>query len=79
MRNEIKSLILGQGLPHFYVTINPADVYNPLIRFLAGADIDIDSCLPSDHNYHEQAFLVTKNPAAAAKFFNLYMKCSFGL
>ena len=72
MRNEIKSLILDQGMPHFYVTINPADVYNPLVRFLAGADID--NCLPSDHNYHEQAFLVTKNPAAAAKCFNLYMK-----
>lgn len=74
MRNEIKALIVDQGLPHFYVTINPADVYNPLVRFLAGSDIDIDTCLPSDHDYHSQAYLVAKNPAAVAKFFNVYMK-----
>lgn len=74
MQNEIKALIVDQGLLHFCVTINPADVYNPLVKFLAGSDIDIDTCLPSDHNYHSQAYLVAKNPAAAAKFFNIYMK-----
>ena len=31
MRNEIKVLIVDQGLPHFYITINPADVFNPLV------------------------------------------------
>ena len=74
MRNEIKALIVDQGLPHFYITINPADVYNPIVKFLAGSDIDVDHCLPSDHNYYDQAFLVAKNPANAAKFFNIYMK-----
>ena len=74
MRNEIRALILDQGLPHFFLTINPADVYHPLVKFLAGSDIDIDMCVPSDHNYQEQAFLVSRNPAAAARFFNLYMK-----
>ena len=74
MRNKIKALIVDQGLPQFYLTINPADVYNPLVRFLAGSDIDVDRCVPADHNYHEQAMLVAKNPAAAAKFFNIYMQ-----
>ena len=74
MRNQIKSLIVDQGLPHFYITINPADVFNPLVKFLAGSDIDIDKCLPSDHEYYQQALLVAKNPAAAARFFNVYMK-----
>ncbi|KIK59522.1 hypothetical protein GYMLUDRAFT_106276, partial [Collybiopsis luxurians FD-317 M1] len=34
MRNEIHALMMDQGLPSFYVTINPADVYNPLVQFL---------------------------------------------
>jgi len=46
MRNEIRALIIAYGLPSFYITINPADIYNPLVKFLAGADIDIDHLLP---------------------------------
>ncbi|KAJ6525399.1 hypothetical protein B0H19DRAFT_887420, partial [Mycena capillaripes] len=59
----------------FYLTINPADVYNPLVKFLAGEEIDVDSLLPADiPNYWYQSVLVAKNPAVAARFFNLYMK-----
>ncbi|KAJ7858577.1 hypothetical protein B0H13DRAFT_1640393 [Mycena leptocephala] len=29
MRNEIRALMVEKGLPSFYLTINPADVYNP--------------------------------------------------
>jgi Helitron helicase-like domain at N-terminus len=62
-------------LPSFFITINPADVYNPLVKFLRGADIDIDNLLP-EHvpNYWEQSILIAKNPFVAAKFFNVYMK-----
>ncbi|KAJ3927252.1 MAG: hypothetical protein NXY57DRAFT_904262, partial [Lentinula lateritia] len=31
MRNQIRALMTDQGLPSFYVTINPADVYNPVV------------------------------------------------
>ncbi|KAK0452803.1 uncharacterized protein EV420DRAFT_1223566, partial [Desarmillaria tabescens] len=31
MRNEIRGLMIDQGLPSFYITINPADTFNPLI------------------------------------------------
>ncbi|KAJ6592103.1 hypothetical protein DFH09DRAFT_892820, partial [Mycena vulgaris] len=31
MRNEIRGLMIKKGLPSFYITINPADVYNPLV------------------------------------------------
>ena len=75
MRNEIRALMTDQGLPSFFVTINPADIYNPLVKFLAGADIDIDNLLPEQvPEYREQANLIAKNPAVAAKFFNIYMK-----
>jgi hypothetical protein len=63
----------GCGLP--YVTINPADVFNPLVKFLAGAEIDVDNLLPEQvPNFHEQSLLVAHNPAVCAKFFNIYMK-----
>ncbi|THU77748.1 hypothetical protein K435DRAFT_701724, partial [Dendrothele bispora CBS 962.96] len=31
MRNEIRALQIDQGLPSFFITINPADVYNPVV------------------------------------------------
>ena len=73
MRNEIRALIMRHGLPTFYLTINPADVYNPLVKFLAGDDIDIDNLLPEQvPNYLEQSILIAKNPCLAALFFFLY-------
>ena len=75
MRNEIRGLMIEKGMPSFFITINPADVYNPLVKFLGGADIDIDNLLPDEvPNYWEQSILVAKNLFVAAKFFNIYMK-----
>ena len=31
MRNEIRANIISLGVPSFYVTVNPADVYNPMV------------------------------------------------
>ena len=63
------------GMPSFYITINPADVFNPLVKFLAGDEINIDNLLPEQvPNYWDQAILVAHNPALAAWFFNIYMK-----
>jgi hypothetical protein len=60
MRNEIRGLIMDQGLPSFYVMINPADVFNPLVKFLAGAEIDIDQLLPEQvPDYWEQSVLIS--------------------
>jgi hypothetical protein len=75
MRNEIRALMIEKGMPSFYVTINPADVYNPIVRFLAGKDVNIENLVPTQFSpYQEQSILVAKNPVIAAKFFNLYMK-----
>ncbi|KAG2135284.1 hypothetical protein DEU56DRAFT_700289, partial [Suillus clintonianus] len=32
MRNQIRGLMIDKGLPNFYITINPADVYNPVVK-----------------------------------------------
>ncbi|KAJ6555899.1 hypothetical protein B0H19DRAFT_875334, partial [Mycena capillaripes] len=75
MRNEIRGLMIEKGLPSFYITINPADIYNPVVKFLAGSEIDVDDLLPPDvPNYWDQSVLVAKNPVVAARFFNIYMK-----
>lgn len=75
MRNEIRAMMMEHRLPNFYITINPADVYNPIVKFLSGADIDIDSLLPDEvPRFMEQSIFMAKNPVIAAKFFNLYLK-----
>ena len=75
MRNQIRALIIEKGLPSFYITINPADVFNPVVKFLAGAEINVDALLPETvPSYLEQSVLVAQNPVVASKFFNLYMK-----
>ena len=75
MRNEIRALTMTHGMPSFYVTINPADTHNPVLKFLAGAEIDIDRMLEEDiPNFWEQSLLVSSNPVVGAKFFNVYLK-----
>jgi hypothetical protein len=60
----------------FYITINLADVYNPLVKFLAGHDINIDKLLPEQSpNYLQQSILIAQNPFIAARFFNIYYGC----
>ena len=73
-RSELKALMIDQGLPSFYLTINPSDVHNPIVRFLAGSEIDVDTVLPSDYDNFAQSMLVSKNPFATVRFFNLYMQ-----
>ncbi|KAF5335803.1 hypothetical protein D9611_009612 [Ephemerocybe angulata] len=75
MRNEIRATTSSFGVPSFFITINPADVYNPIVKLLAGnsPDYDIDSLLPEQvPRYWDQAKLVAQNPFVAAKFFDLY-------
>jgi hypothetical protein len=75
MRNEIRGLMIEKGLPSFYITINPADMFNPIVKFLAGSEIDVDALLPEDVPDHwDQSVLIAKNPVIAARFFNIYMK-----
>ncbi|EJD40481.1 hypothetical protein AURDEDRAFT_70083, partial [Auricularia subglabra TFB-10046 SS5] len=31
MRNEIRALMMTKGLPSWYVTVNPADTFNPIV------------------------------------------------
>ena len=75
MRNEIRALTMKVGLPSFFITVNPADTRNPIVRFLAGNDVDVDALLPEQvPNPWEQSILIAKNPVIAARFFDIYLK-----
>ena len=75
MRNEIRALTMKVGLPSFFITVNPADTRNPIVKFLAGNDINIDALLPEQvPNPWEQSILIAKNPVIAAQFFDIYLK-----
>jgi hypothetical protein len=74
MRNEIRANILSLGVPSFFITVNPADVYNPIVKFLAGNDIDIDNLLSNQvPTYWDQAGIIAHNPCIAAEFFDVYI------
>lgn len=74
MRNEIRELMMECGCPSFYLTINPADVYSPILKFLSGEQLDLDAMTKQDvPRFWEQSSLVARNPVVASKFFNVYM------
>ena len=75
MCNQICGLMIEKGLPSFYLIINPTNVCNPIVKFLAGSDIDIDR-MTADQvpTSWSQSVLVANNPIVCAKFFNIYME-----
>lgn len=36
------------GLLSFYLTLNPGNILNPVVKLLAGANIDVDHLLQED-------------------------------
>jgi hypothetical protein len=74
-RNEIRALMMEMGMPSFYNTINPADIYHPMVKFLAGSEIDLQNLRPQDiADTYVQARAIAKNPSLTARFLNRYMK-----
>jgi hypothetical protein len=78
MRHEIRAMVALHGAPSFFITINPPHVYNPVLKLLAGQEIDLDKLLPDQiPQYHEQSILIAKDPTLAAHFFHIYMQSFF--
>ena len=75
MRNEIRALTTQLGVPSYFITINPANVYCPVLKYLAEQNIDIDNLQEDDvPNYWQQACLISRNPTITAKFFNIFVE-----
>lgn len=72
--NEIRALMIEKGLPTFYVTINPADIYNLILKFISSSEFDLDNLLSEDiPDFWMQSVLVAKNLVVASHSFHLCM------
>lgn len=68
IRAELRGLIVREGMPAFWLTINPSDLQNPLVLILAGLQ-----CSPvptADVNTAIRCATATSDPAAVARFFH---------
>lgn len=71
MRNEIRGLVSHKGTPAFFVTLNPSDIHNPLVRLLAGDNINLDDPESGQElTDWGRKLLVACRPGACAKFFH---------
>ena len=71
MRNEIRSLVNMRGTPAFFITLNPSDVNHPLVRLLAGDDIQLEHLEAGQElTKWDRKLLVAQNPGACARFFH---------
>ena len=48
MREEIRAIMRTRGLPHLFITINPADFFNPIAQVIAGRNVDLDKFFLDD-------------------------------
>ncbi|KAF8860612.1 hypothetical protein BDZ45DRAFT_310087 [Acephala macrosclerotiorum] len=74
-RSKIKGLTVRDGMPVFWITINPSDLRNPLILLLAGVEYSGDA-LPTANAAIRHA-TVTFNLVAVAQFFHHTCKAIF--
>ncbi|RHZ84358.1 hypothetical protein Glove_83g14 [Diversispora epigaea] len=72
LRNEIRAVIVRDGSPSLFVTINPADLHSSIVMMYAGKEIDVNTLLPEDFlTVTERARLAHLDPTAVAKYFNI--------
>lgn len=72
MRNEIRGLVTHKGTPAFFITLNPSDIHNPIVRLLAGDSINLEDAESGEVlTDWGRKLLVARRPAACAKFFHL--------
>lgn len=75
LRNEIRALIHHLGSATLFLTINPSDINHPLVRLLAGEDINLeDMNRGEDLNLWRRGLIVANNPSACALFFDTMIR-----
>ena len=70
-RGMIWGTCLTLGGPSLWLTINPANVHDPIAQIFVGESIDMDNfntLLGPDSNHHAEN--IASNPYAAAEYFN---------
>jgi hypothetical protein len=69
LRGEIRGLLIREGMPAFWLTINPSDLQNPLVLMLAGAPYSTDMATSAIRK-----IIATSDPMAVARFFHTTCK-----
>ncbi|TFK16690.1 hypothetical protein FA15DRAFT_606569, partial [Coprinopsis marcescibilis] len=75
MRNEIRGLIFKRGSPTLFVTINPSDVHNPLVRVLAcrcKSMREVEEVM--DMGSTQRVLLASRSPVACALSFDYLIR-----
>jgi hypothetical protein len=67
---QMKSLVVGYGLPLIFLTLNPADNYSPLALFYAGEEIDLNEFDADLYPYKNRVDLLLNNPVAVLLYFH---------
>jgi hypothetical protein len=68
MRSHMRALFVCLGMPAFWLTINPADLKNPLVLILAGVDLSCNDLTAEAQRIRH--ITATMNPVAVAQFFH---------
>jgi hypothetical protein len=75
MHGKVWGMTTIIGPPSLWVTINPADVNDPIAQVIAGVEIDLENfCKEDGPNLAQRAHVVTSDPFVAAKFFHVIIK-----
>lgn len=70
-RNEIRALIMEEGVPMFFITFAPPTYKNPLCLYFCGVPLDLDSRPLPMASAAERARASANNPVACARFFHV--------
>ena len=71
-RNDIRAYNIYFSTPHFYITINPADIHSPLLLKIGG--IEIKPELLDMKNFQFRAMFLKNNPVLQAIYFDYIVK-----
>jgi hypothetical protein len=75
MRAELRGLIVREGMPAFWLTINPSDLGNPLVLTLAGIEYSADA--NGDLSTAIRCATAISDPVAVARFFHYTCRAVF--
>ena len=70
-RNDIRAYTIYFGAPHFFITINPADIHSPLLLKIGGVKIQPELL---GRRYEFRAKFLKDNPVLQAIYFDIIIK-----
>ena len=75
-RSEIIGMVTSYGLPNVFITLNPSDIYNPMVSFwnanMQGPEMqfNLDTLMGAFPKTQTRAVLVAEDPVLCAQFFD---------